>query len=63
MEEKMKKHRKHIVVCAALILISAALEYIVYLHYDSLTANPVILNARMAVAPVYNTDGFCICRL
>lgn len=57
MEEKMKKNRKHIAVCTALILISAALEYIVYLHYDSLTASPVILNSRMAVAPVYNTDG------
>lgn len=53
----MKKNRKHIAVCAALILISVLAEYVVYLHYDSLRANPVILNSRMAIAPVYNTDG------
>lgn len=53
----MKKNRKHIAVCVALILISVLAEYVVYLHYDSLRANPVILNSRMAVAPVYNTDG------
>ncbi|MDE7248069.1 MAG: hypothetical protein K2N43_09305, partial [Lachnospiraceae bacterium] len=53
----MKNIRKHIIICAALFLISAALEWIVYLHYDSLTVRPIILNSRMAIAPVYNTDG------
>lgn len=49
--------RKHVIVWAVLILIAVGLECAVYLHYDSLRANPIILNSRMAVAPVYNTDG------
>lgn len=53
----MRSIKKHIAVCMVLIIISVVLEYIVYLHYDSLTAHPVILNSRMAIAPVYNTDG------
>lgn len=49
--------RKHVIVWAVLILIAVGLECAAYLHYDSLRANPIILNSRMAVAPVYNTDG------
>lgn len=49
--------RKHVILWAVLILIAAGLECAVYLHYDSLRANPIILNSRMAVAPVYNMDG------
>lgn len=54
---KTEKMSKHVMLWAVLILIAAGLEYAVYLHYDSLRANPVILNSRIAVAPVYNTDG------
>lgn len=54
---KTEKMGKHVMLWAALVLIAAGLEYAAYLHYDSLRANPVILNSRMAVAPVYNTDG------
>lgn len=53
----MKKIEDHIILCGALILIAVVLEYIVYLHYDSLSKSPIILNKWMAVRPVYNTDG------
>lgn len=53
----MKPRVKHFILCAALFLIAAVLEYAAYLHDDSLRANPLILNDDMAVAPVYNRDG------
>lgn len=53
----MKTTVKHIAVCVAMVLISAALECTAYLNYDSLRANPVILGSHMAIAPVYNMDG------
>lgn len=53
----MKPMLKHIILCAVLFLIAAVLEYAAYLHYDSLRANPLILNDDMAVVPVYNRDG------
>lgn len=53
----MKPMLKHIILCAALFLIAAVLEYAACLHYDSLRADPLILNRYMAVRPVYNTDG------
>lgn len=39
------------------IALSILLERLAYLYYDSLQANPIILNRYMAIAPVYNRNG------
>lgn len=49
--------RTHLLVILLAIALSVLLERLAYLHYDSLQANPVILNRYMAIAPVYNRNG------
>ena len=51
------KMRIHLLVILFAIVLSVLMERLVYLHYDSLQENPVILNRYMAIAPVYNRDG------
>lgn len=47
----------HLLVILLVVAVSVLLERLAYLHYDSLRADPVIVNRFMAVAPVYNKNG------